>query len=251
MTTTMTTEQKVLNYQGNNQFLNSLKQSLTRYSSLTQRQREIAVRTLMSIERNGELVIENLSEDLQLIMKYTGSNDFILKMKDDYTKWRNLSERQIAAAVKSIKKEKTPTMEIRVDLKNESIRIKRGIALKIKEEYGLEFMPILVDLVGTTHISAKAVRVRAKLTKENGDVCRCCGAELTDEFSILTGMGPICAKNLRLKYIKDKVEAARFHEELALRIEEIGEFEFWLPKSQIKEYVQGGRFKFLAERFYN
>ncbi len=38
---------------------------------------------------------------------------------------------------------------------------------------------------------------------------------------------------------------------LALRIEEIGEFEFWLPKSQIKEYVQGGRFKFLAERFYN
>jgi hypothetical protein len=112
-------------------------------------------------------------------------------------------------------------------------------------------MPILVDLVGTTHISAKAVRVRAKLTKENGDVCRCCGAELTDEFSILTGMGPICAKNLRLKYIKDKVEAARFHEELALRIEEIGEFEFWLPKSQIKEYVQGGRFKFLAERFYN
>jgi hypothetical protein len=247
----MTTEQKVRNYQGNNQFLNSLKESLTRYSSLTQRQCDIAERALKSIERSGELIIENLSEDLQLIMKYTGSNDFILKIKDDYTKWRNLSERQIAAAVKSIKKEKTPTMEIRVDLKNESIRIKRGIALKIKEEYGLEFMPILVDLVGTTHISAKAVRVRAKLTKENGDVCRCCGAELTDEFSILTGMGPICAKNLRLKYIKDKVEAARFHEELALRIEEIGEFEFWLPKSQIKEYVQGGRFKFLAERFYN
>jgi hypothetical protein len=56
---------------------------------------------------------------------------------------------------------------------------------------------------------------------------------------------------LRLKYIKDKVEVARFHEELALRVEEIGEFELWLPKSQIKEYVQGGRFKFLAEKFYN
>jgi hypothetical protein len=247
----MTTEQKVRNYQGSNNFLNSLKESLTRYPSLTQRQCDIAERALKSIERNGELVISNLSEDLQLIMNYTGSNEFILKMKDSYAKWRDLSERQISAAVKSIKKEKTPTMEIRVDLKNESIRIKRGIALKIKEEYGLEFMPILVDLVGTTHISAKAVRVRAKLTKENGDVCRCCGAELTDEFSILTGMGPVCAKNLRLKYIKDKVEVARFHEELALRVEEIGEFELWLPKSQIKEYVQGGRFKFLAEKFYN
>ena len=133
MTTTMTIEQKVRNYQGNNQFLNSLKQSLTRYSSLTQRQREIAERSLMSIERNGELVIENLSEDLQLIMNYTGSNEFVLKMKEDYTKWRNLSDRQISAALKSIKKEKTPTIELRVDLNNESIKIKRGIALKIKE----------------------------------------------------------------------------------------------------------------------
>jgi hypothetical protein len=251
MTTTMTTEQKVRNYQGNNKFLNSLKESLTRYSSLTQRQCDIAEKSLRNLERNGELVIENLSEDLQLIMNYTGSNEFILKMKDQYTQWRNLSDRQISAAVKSIKKEKTPTIEIRVDLKNESIRIKRGIALKIKEEYGLEFMPILVDLVGTTHISSKAVRVRAKLTKENGDVCRSCGAELTDEFSILTGMGPVCAKHLKVKYIKDKVEVARFHEELALRVEEIGEFEFWLPKTQIREFVQSGRFKFLAERFYN
>ena len=247
----MTTEQKVRNYQGNNKFLNSLKESLTRYSSLTQRQCDIAEKSLRNLERNGELVIENLSEDLQLIMNYTGSNEFILKIKDQYTQWRNLSDRQISAAVKSIKKEKTPTIEIRVDLNNESIKIKRGIALKIKEEYGLEFMPILVDLVGTTHISSKAVRVRAKLTKENGDVCRCCGAELTDEFSILTGMGPICAKNLKVRYIKDKTEAARFHEELALRVEEIGEFEFWLPKTQIRESVQGGRFKFLAERFYN
>ena len=108
----MTTEQKVRNYQGSNNFLNSLKQSLTRYSSLTNRQRDIAERALRTIERSGELVIENLSEDLQLIMNYTGSNEFILKMKEDYTKWRNLSERQISAAVKSIKKEKSMSLNI-------------------------------------------------------------------------------------------------------------------------------------------
>ena len=232
----MTTEQKVRNYQGNNQFLNSLKESLTRYPSLTQRQCDIADRALKSIERSGELVIANLSEDLQLIMNYTGSNEFILKMKDGYTKWRDLSERQISAAVKSIKKEKTPTMEIRVDLKNESIRIKRGIALKIKEEYGLEFMPILVDLVGTTHISAKAVRVRAKLTKENGDVCRCCGAELTDEFSMLTGMGKICSKHMRVPYITDRSQATQYREDYLKRVEEIGLMEFWIPRSQIKKW---------------
>lgn len=247
----MTTEQKVRNYQGNNKFLNNLKESLTRYPSLTKRQCDIAEKAFRTIERNGEIVIENLSEDLQLIMNYNGSDEMVLDIKETYSQWRSLTERQIMAAVKRIKKEKNPTIELRIDLKNESIKLKRGVALKLKQEYGLEFMPILVDLVGTTHMSTKAVKVRAKLTKENGDVCRCCGAELTDEFSILTGMGPICSKNLRLKYIKDKSEVARFHEELALRIEEIGEFEFWLPKSQIREYVQGGRFKFLAERFYN
>ena len=81
--------------------------------------------------------------------------------------------------------------------------------------------------------------------------CRCCGAELTDEFSILTGIGPICSKNLGVRYIKNKNEVERYKVELAERIEQIGEFEFWLPKSQIREYVSNKRFKFLAERFYN
>mgnify|MGYP003342982833 CR=1 FL=1 len=247
----MTTEQKIRNYTGTNQFLNNLKQSLTKYPHLTQRQTEAANKIFMNIERNGEIVIENLSENLQKIMTYNGSNDFVLKMKEDYTKWRRLSDSQIASAVRTITKEKNPTQELRIDLKNESIKLKRGVALRIKEEYGLDFMPILIDLVATTHITQKAIRIRAKLTKENGDVCRCCGAELTDEFSILTGIGPICSKNLGVKYIKNKNEVERYKVELAERVEQIGEFEFWLPKSQIREYVSNKRFKFLAERFYN
>ena len=247
----MTTEQKIRNYTGTNQFLNNLKQSLTKYPHLTQRQTEAANKIFMNIERNGEIVIENLSENLQKIMNYNGSNEFVLKMKEDYTKWRRLSDSQIASAVRTITKEKNPTQELRIDLKNESIKLKRGVALRIKEEYGLDFMPILIDLVATTHITQKAIRIRAKLTKENGDVCRCCGAELTDEFSILTGIGPICSKNLGVKYIKNKNEVERYKVELAERVEQIGEFEFWLPKSQIREYVSNKRFKFLAERFYN
>jgi hypothetical protein len=34
------------------------------------------------------------------------------------------------------------------------------------------------------------------------------------------------------------------------RIEEVGEFEFWLPKTQIREYVDEKRFKFIVERLW-
>jgi hypothetical protein len=212
---------------------------------------EIASRILLDESKKSEIKIEELSEDLQMIMKYEGSNDFVIEIKDKYVKYRNLSDRQIQTAVRAIKREKSPSKVLDLKLNNESVQLKRGIALKIKENYGLEFMPILVDLVKTTMISTKAVKVVAKLTKENGDVCRCCGATLTDEKSMITGLGPICSKNLGVPYIKDNEDISRFKMDLERRIDEIGEFEFWLPKTQIKEYVGRGRMKFIAEHLYN
>jgi hypothetical protein len=41
-----------------------------------------------------------------------------------------------------------------------------------------------------------------------------------------------------------------FRNEINKKVQDLGEFEFWLPKSQIKEYVKGHRLKFLAEKFY-
>ena len=184
-------------------------------------------------------------------MKYEGSNEFVLDIKNKFVMYRNLTERQISTAVKSIKREKNPSKVLDIKLNNESVQLKRGIALKIKKEYGLEFMPILVDLVKTTMISQKAVKVVAKLTKENGDVCRCCGATLTDDKSMITGLGPICSKNLGVPYIKDQEDLNRFKMDLNKRIDEIGEFEFWLPKTQIKEYVGRGRMEFITKHLYN
>jgi nucleoside-triphosphatase THEP1 len=59
---------------------------------------------------------------------------------------------------------------------------------------------------------------------------------LTDEFSMLTGMGKICAKHVGVEYITDKSQAQRFREEYLKRVDEIGEMEFWVPKSQIKKW---------------
>jgi hypothetical protein len=59
---------------------------------------------------------------------------------------------------------------------------------------------------------------------------------LTDEFSMLTGMGKTCSKHMGVEYIKDKSETSRFREEYMKRVEEIGEMEFWVPKSQIETW---------------
>jgi hypothetical protein len=60
--------------------------------------------------------------------------------------------------------------------------------------------------------------------------------DLTDEFSMLTGMGKICARHLKVPYIKDASETTRFREDYLKRVDEIGEMEFWVPKNQIKKW---------------
>ena len=243
-------EQKVREYKGSNTFIKNIQPSLVKWGRLTQKQYDIASRILLKEERDGSINMDTLPEELKTILNYNGANEFVMKLKTQYETWRNLSDRQIAAGIRQIKKEKSPARDINISLDNESIKLKRGVALKLKSEYGLDFMPILVDLVKAVKISEKAVRVSVRMTEENGDVCRCCGLELTDPFSVLTGMGAICAKRLGVKYIKDPSEVNRFKIELRKRIEEVGEFEFWLPKTQIKEYVNDRRFKFIVEKLW-
>ena len=81
-----------------------------------------------------------------------------------------------------------------ITLVGDTIKIGRKIALGIKEEYGLEFHPILIDVTAVTGMTDRALRVKGKLTKENGGVCRCCAKTLTDDVSKLTGIGPVCSK---------------------------------------------------------
>ena len=74
------------------------------------------------------------------------------------------------------------------------------------------------------------------MTSKKGNICMCCGRELTDEFSMITKMGKTCAGHMNVQYIKDLSEVERFRNDYLKRIEEIGEFEFWAPKKQIREW---------------
>ena len=163
-------EQKVRSYNGTNNFIKNIQPSLLKWGRLTQKQYDIASRILQREEKQGPIVMEELSDDLKKIMSYQGGNEFVMKLKTQFETYRNLTERQIAAGIRQIKKEKSPSRDLEISLNNESIKLRRGVALRLKEEYGLDFMPILVDLVKTTKISEKAVRVSVKMTEQNGDV---------------------------------------------------------------------------------
>ena len=75
--------------------------------------------------------------------------------------------------------------------------------------------------------------------------CRNCGRDLTDWISKASGMGPICAKYLGIKRPTTKQEIAEFNKNLKEKIEEMGEFEFWIPKSHIKNAM--GHMKYILE----
>jgi hypothetical protein len=115
----------------------------------------------------------------------------------------------------------------------ETIKVGRSIGQQMKEQYGLKFNPILLDITKVLAVSPKAVKFSGKMTVKRGDVCVCCAKTLTDEFSMLTKMGKTCAKHMGVEYITDLSQAERFREDYLKKVEEIGILEFWVPKSRI------------------
>ena len=174
---------------------------------------------------------------IEKVQNYKGTNSFIIKMKDTISKYNRLSPKQEEVVVGIFQKEHNErTLEMNWPTTGESIILARKIGQQLKDTYGLEFNPTLIDISRLLAVSPKAVKFSGKMTVKRGNICMCCGRELSDEFSMLTKMGKICSKHMKVEYIKDKSEVERFRNDYLKRVEEIGEMEFWVPKSQIKKW---------------
>jgi hypothetical protein len=235
-TTQVSVQDKVRNYQGQNRFILNMKDALKKWGGLTPKQ-------LMATEKalNSEVKTINkaeLPEDVKRIVEYKGENPFVKDIASKFEKWGTLTSKQISAAVAQIQKEEDKEKTVRMNWPTigETIKLGRKKGIELKEKYGLKFNPILIDITALKAVSPKAVLFTGKLTIKRGDVCTCCLKTLTDEFSMLTGFGKICAKHVGVEYITDKSQAQRFREEYLKRVDEIGEMEFWVPKSQIKKW---------------
>lgn len=231
-------EEKVRNYQGNNNFIKAIRPSLSKWGRLTAKQYAAAEKIILNEERQKEINVEELPTELRAIVEYTGESTFVNDLKMKYKKYRKLTDKQISAGYQAIDREtqKSSQKEINIKMVGNTIKLNRNIATSIKENYNLDFHPILVDVTEVLVMSNKAFKIKAKLTKENGGICSCCGRTLTDEMSQITGIGPVCAKNVGVKHPKTKDEVNKFKQEMSNKIDEIGEFEFWIPKRSIVEW---------------
>jgi len=174
---------------------------------------------------------------IEKVQNYKGTNSFIIKMKDTVNKYNRLSPKQEEVVIGIFQKEQNErTLEMNWPTTGESIILARKIGQQLKETYGLEFNPTLIDISRLLAVSPKAVKFSGKMTIKRGNICMCCGRELSDEFSMLTKMGKTCSKHMKVEYIKDKSEVERFRNDYLKRVDEIGEMEFWVPKSQIKKW---------------
>jgi len=235
MTTTVTTTSKIKNYQGANSFVLKMKDALSKYGRLTEKQLVAAEKALMT---KSEVKVDELPEDMKRIANYVGENSFVLDIKKKLLSYGTLTFPQTSAAVNQIQKEedKSNTRKMNIPTIGETIKVGRFIGQKMKEQYGLKFNPILLDITKVLAVSPKAVKFAGKMTVKRGDVCVCCAKTLTDEFSMLTKMGKTCAKHVGVEYITDSSQAERFRNEYLAKVEEIGILEFWVPKSKIVKW---------------
>ena len=230
-----TTISKVRNYQGNNSFVNKMKDVVNRYGSLTIKQAEAVEKCLKA---TTTVEVKELPVDIKRIVDYKGENNFVKEIMSKFQKYGTLTEKQVSAAINQIQKEEDNERTIRMNWPTigETIKITRKVGEELKKTYDLQFNPILLDITRLKAVSPKAVQFVGKMTVKRGKVCTCCGRTLTDEFSMLTGIGKLCAKHIGVEYITDRSQAERFRNEYLQRVEEIGEMEFWIPKSQIVKW---------------
>ena len=227
---------KVRNYQGNNSFVLKMKDALSRYGSLTTNQITAVEKCLN--QQVKQINIDELPEDLQKIAKYEKENSFVLDMKKKLLTYGSLTARQVNSAIKTINKEsdKNDTIHMRWSTPGETVMVGRKIGQQLKEKYDLKFNPMVLDLTKLLAVSPKAVKFAGKMTVKRNSVCVVCAKTLTDEFSMVTNMGKICAGHVGVPYITDVNQVDRFRNEYLKKVEEIGEMEFWVPKSQIKKW---------------
>jgi hypothetical protein len=235
MTSTISTIEKVRNYQGQNSFVIKMKDAVSRYGGLTPNQLAAVEKCLNAV---ATVKTEEMIEDMKRIVDYKGENTFVKDIASKFQKYGTLTEKQKSTALSQIQKEEDKEKTIRMNwpTPGETIVIGRKIGQQLKETYGLEFNPTLLDITKLLAVSPKAVRFAGKMTVNRAKICLCCSRTLTDEFSMLTNVGKRCAKHMKIDYITDRSQADEFRERYLKRVEEIGEMQFWVPKGQIVKW---------------
>ncbi len=175
---------------------------------------------------------------LTKVREYKGNNGFIISLKGGLNKYGSLTPKQLSAAGNFFSKfEQTKPVSEEKEV-NANLKISKFIAKRIAEENNLEFKPFLVTITKVLRTTNRAYQVVGRMNTSDVTSCRCGGKDLTDWRSQATGVGPVCSKSLGIPYVKNQEDVAVYKKLLELKMENIGDLTFWVPKSQIKEGLE-------------
>jgi hypothetical protein len=187
----------------------------------------------------------------QFLTGYTGSFPFLLDLQKKYIQWNRLTPTQWAAVEKcQITEERreaqkaatiasSPMAPQAATRCNVPLILKRRGASILKKDHTLPLYPFTVTVIGVVARTSKATLVDLTLTTGSVTVCRCCGKDLTDVRSQVTGIGPVCAKRYHIPYPKSTAapEIAKFKLDLENLAQSIGVVRSWIPNRTIKSGI--------------
>ena len=262
---------------GNDDFLKSLKDRVMsnkplsakqitwlvrKYDSAVNKQ----VRTNIATPAPENMDPADANELLAYVQSYTGAFSFMLDLQRKYNTNKVLSPAQWAAVAKCFKRDakyqapKVVTSSIVAPAicftfaNPVPVVLTRTGAMALKKKYNLTFGPFTVEILGAyDSVSRRGYRNYVMRVNASGavNVCRVCGKSLVDHKSVVSGIGPVCAKNLGAMYHTYKTDIQKFMADFATQCAAIGNMEIELNSWAFKEGYQQMNMAFDAAKQSN
>jgi len=278
MTTTLSFPQQYANalawldlYDASNDaFLKSLKSQLATKKRLSPKQITWLVKKYNSVTTNSapkspvSVVPTNIpdasirAQVVSFLISYNGTFKFLLDMRDRLVNQKvGLSDKQWNAVYKCYNRENKNAIQIPTNAPAAvapapapvmidfaapiPVTLNRAAAMKIKKKYNLMFGPFTVEILGfiPTRRNHKYQTFKFRVNASGAvNVCRVCGKSLKDHKSVVSGIGPVCAKGLGHMYHTYQTDIQKFMQQFADECNKIGVMEADLSLWNVKDNMQ-------------
>lgn len=262
----------------NDSFLKSLKSQLASKKRLSPKQVTWLLRKFNLVTQNtapksplsdapnniADVTLRNVI--VHFAMTYNGTFKFMVDMKARLLNNTGLTENQWNAVTKCYTRDaqyKAPllvTPNIIAPAKYFAfanpvpVVLTRKGAMALKKKYNLTFGPFTVEILGAYDtVSRRGYRNYIMCVNVSGavNVCRVCGKSLVDHKSVVSGIGPVCAKNLGAIYHTYKTDIQKFMADFATQCAVIGNMEIEFNSWSFKEGYQQMNMAFDAAKQSN
>jgi len=189
------------------------------------------------------------------ISGYTGSDTFLITIRDAFTKYGHLSQRQWEIAAKSLNKVPyvpKPAIDVVTPM---PIFVNRTVAFReIRDKYKLKYGIFALKITKVTGAGkARNGNSWAEFevvadTDSAMSCCRVCGKTLKDHNSVVSGIGPDCAKRFG-GYKNYKSNIQQFMLDFKKEVASVGTMTIRVWENQIKENLPN--FKLAVETYIN